>query len=150
MGQSLCFCIGKCMRPNSLLNIEHEYTFFRISSGFDGCPLLPSDQLLSSQTLVLQILAPLCSLACKTTICLFLECNTFTLISDMVVFFCIKILHFQVHACVYLQYETTKGLPFEKACAFLSQFCNNACKNCECNNVVIQKHIVDSIFWCIE
>lgn len=81
-------------------------------------PPLPSDQLLSSQALMLRIFAPLCFLACKTTTCLFLECKSFTLITDIVVFFCIKILHFQVRACVYLQYETTKGLPFEKACAF--------------------------------
>lgn len=62
--------------------LKKDTFFFRISSGFNGCPPLSSDQLLSGQTR-------------KTKICLFLECNRFTLITDIVVFFCIKILYFQ-------------------------------------------------------
>lgn len=49
---------------------------------------LPLDQLSpSSQPLLLQISAPLCFLARQSTICLFSERNSFTLITDIMGFF---------------------------------------------------------------
>lgn len=80
--------------------------------------MIPSDQLSSSQTFMLLIFAPLCFLACESTICLFLEYNSFTLITDLMGFLCFNILHFQVRAWVQPQYETTEGPLCEKACAF--------------------------------